>query len=636
MQTPVHSAIVEAAAGLLPPELQQELDTPVTPEELDAFSLGPGISISRKDLDKIKTYLDFVRLGSRLEDSTSIPSPLPEPDRQSVPNIGGGKYMPWLEHYWDPSLNENKGLRVTLGYFNTLLTSIVPFAGESIGESINAALSFLTGDASIVLGQFRPCVARAKDYWDAWVLQKYRAGAKAEAYLNLGRVCHLLADAGTPAHVQNDPHLGWSYMEAFFDWSGLITPDVAFNKVVANLFDADVPEPTWIKDATTLQDEDYEDYIDKSYKDHGRQFPADLNVSGSSPIIYNPEWSLSKHFHQLAEISRLYDSDDVDGKGEGHPYHWDHWYDSIKGTLPIDRDVTGDLTDYACRAIGRDLVPASIQFTAGLLCMFFREVGLRFKLHTLSVKLEKFTVLDDTDPYGRGEIYLKCWLDGCKKRQFGEYAMGSGATKRFRDVEFSAVVKDLHAPTAIHLTCYDDDGNYFWDDSESLGKIHLTLTPADIPGEGKTFEVASSGGSGKFSATLFVRLLESGLSDKSVDDLPAKYQKQQSFATKTDDLNKSRFNLRKTPPIYLNLETLKVHRTANRRNPRPCGIWAKIPAEKRLELSFTEEELLRPADGGNLLQRIIREKFGAGSPEYQRACQITRLTSDCACTKDER
>jgi len=90
------------------------------------------------------------------------------------------------------------------------------------------------------------------------------------------------------------------------------------------------------------------------------------------------------------------------------------------------------------------------------------------------------------------------------------------------------------------------------------------------------------------------------------------------------------------PPVYLNTETFKVHRTADRRRPRPCGIWAKLPPEKRLELSFTKEELLRERDGTTLLKQIIKEKYGVDSPEYDHACRVRELTSDCACTRDDR
>lgn len=635
MQTPVHSAIVESAAALLPPELLAELHKEITPEEFDAFSVGPGLSIEQSDLEKLHTYLDFVRLGSRLEDSTSVPSPLPDPDSQSVPNIGGGDYMPWLEHYWHPSLSEDKGLTVTLGYINTLLTSLVPVVGESIGEGFNSILSTLTGDASVVLGQFRPCVARAQDYWGTWVIQKYQAGAKIEAYLNLGRVCHLLADAGTPAHVQNDPHLGWSYMEWLYKNAVIPAAEEVASLITDLTLDAS-QLPTPIKDLTTLQDDDYEDYICQRVLNHRRSIPPDLNVSGNSPIVYNPEWSLSEHFRRLAEHTRMYDSDDVDGKGEGHPYHWDHFYDSLSGMLPIDRDITGDLSDYACRGIGHDLVPLSIRFTAGLLCMFFRQVGVRFKMQLLSVRLKQFTVLEDTDPFGKGEIFLKAWIDGLEKLPFGEYDMGSGDTKRFKDVEFASEVTDPSAPMGVHLSCYDDDGNYFWDDSESLGRINLSVIPSELPKAGQTFEVDSTGGSGRFSAILFLRLIESSDSEETMDDLPTKYAKEKRFSDSSGDLKQSRFNLRKTPPVYLNVETFKVHRTADRRHPRPCGIWAKLPPEKRLELSFTPDELLRPVAGTNLLQRIIRDKFGVDSLEYGRACRVTRLTSDCACARDER
>jgi hypothetical protein len=624
METPVHQAIVRSAVNLLPPELQQELDTPIPESELTAFRVQQLAFLGQKEYDQVSskfvaavgepavTYLDLTVFGSKLEDSTKVRSPLKNPDSQDVAYwLLPDDYHPWLEHYWDPSLNPDKGLTITTGFVSEVIGGLA-ILGEGVMELANGILGAATGDATIVLGQYRSCLSRALSYWQTWVIEPYLAGRKPEAYLNLGRVCHLLADAGTPAHVQNDPHLGISWIELLWD-----------------------EFPQLLQDLVRVQDEDYETRICELVEAHNRSLPPDLDAPASAPIIFNPDWDLSRHFTELAEISRLYDSDDVDGMGSGHPYHWDHWYDSLANTLPIDRDITGDLTDHAARAIGRDMVPNTVQFTAGLLCMFYRAVGYRFRLDTLEVRLEKITVLDDTDPFGNGEIYLKAWLDGCRKQQFGEYDMGSGDSKTFKNVVFSAVIRDPDAETYLNLSCYDDDGNYFWDDSESLGSITLPIVPRDIPPAGQRYLVDSVGGSGRFRASILVRLLLCGESDERVEELPGKYREADRFRDNTVELRQTRYNLRRNPPLYLNLKSLKYHHTADRKHPRPCGIWAKLPAEQKLQFSCTPEELMRRrADGSTLLLDVLRAKFGEQNPYYRNALRPQTLESECACTRD--
>jgi len=48
--------------------------------------------------------------------------------------------------------------------------------------------------------------ARARDFW-ASAISKYRAGDRANAFLDLGHVFHLLQDMSSPAHVHNDVHV---------------------------------------------------------------------------------------------------------------------------------------------------------------------------------------------------------------------------------------------------------------------------------------------------------------------------------------------------------------------------------------------------------------------------------------------
>ena len=220
-------------------------------------------------------------------------------------------------------------------------------------------------------GPFRTVFDRATEYWGKHVLENYRNHKFEQAWNCLGRVLHLLVDVGVPAHVHGDPHLA---ILGFID------------------------------------DDDYEDYTGEQVKNDCLPNKWN-NIEGM--IVYNQQWELNNYFRELGEISRLYDSDDRDGLGEGRPYRWER---GLTGLISGSGDITGDLTDMACNAIARDLVPVTIRFVAGLFCHFFKSLSeenvlFNFPLHDLEVTVKSMHIYDCADPSGTGEIFMTAFLD---------------------------------------------------------------------------------------------------------------------------------------------------------------------------------------------------------------------------------
>lgn len=491
MKQNVHKLISEAAVKLLPYELRDELQKTVNG----------------------KKYIDLIKQGADEEDSTAGPLGDVDPPGGILTLdewATDGPY-PWLEHYWNHNLG-NTGL-------------INPFG---------------------TLWVFNSAWNRAERYWEPWVINKYRAGALEDAYINLGRVAHLLADVGTPAHVHSDAH-----------------PNIM----------------------GFMWDDDFEDYVGEKMK-NGMVSDWDVNPHpGPHRIIYNPSWSLYEHFRNLAEISMMYDSDDVDGLGNGHPYHWDHICDSYEGIW--ERDITGDLTDYACEQIAKDLLPAIIEFTAGLYCMFFRYVNFEFDLHIAKIKLTKLHVIDDTDPAGEGEVYLNVDINqGVVEKQLGRFDISGGSSTSLSE-EFSFEIKK-DEPIVFKVSGYDDDSWWLEPDAkEAMGKIDKTYNPPNWGG-GTHSDVESSGGEGKFALDYLI-----DISSTKIDNIASV---EQVCLPLTASI-KSNFDPNTPPPIALNRESLCLHGLTKKLNPHKV----KIGDEHKAQFYMFPYELYKEKEGKKVI-----------------------------------
>ncbi len=298
-----------------------------------------------------------------------------------------------------------------------------------------------------ISAEWRCAPARAQDHWDAMGPERWHSASPEERFdmLHLlGRVIHLLEDMGVPAHTHGDahPHIG-------------------------------------VEGAEWIFDDDYEDYIEERIERQAvvreqprtvYALPEEWQPDGDRDLLYyDPGWVLRDHFFHMASITNLYDCDDVDGLGSGKPYRWDSIFDS----WDAHRDITFDLTDYACEAIARDLIPLNISFVAGLYIRFLSAIGESYPgLYIARVTVDRLEVHDDTDPMGPGEIFLDVKLGPEEKRvdRLGQYNMDDGDTRNIGKT-YSFVIEE---GDSIHfvLRAFDDDS--WWGEPgayEGLGTV---------------------------------------------------------------------------------------------------------------------------------------------------------------------
>jgi len=328
--------------------------------------------------------------------------------------------VPWLEHYWSQDL----------GY--TGLSNPVGITGL----------------------EFRAAPERAQDYWDQYVLPLWQQGteeAQARALGYFGRVVHLLEDMGTPAHVNNDCHMALDLLSTI-TFGYLPQKDLGMG---------------------TIDDDDYEDYVGERYKASASSWPVDPMKQS---IFYHPDWTLRDYNRRMAEIATMFDSDDVDGRGHLQPYRWDSFLESSDP----HRDITFDLTDYACNAIATNLISINQSFVAGLMLMFLKTTGFEDipEIYIPKITLKKITVHDDTDPMAAGEIYINFTSKNYVHR-FGRYKLSDGDSYEItQDNDHSYTLYDGEDIT-LNFNVFDDDSWYFEPKAkESLGKLDLTWPPA--------------------------------------------------------------------------------------------------------------------------------------------------------------
>lgn len=162
---------------------------------------------------------------------------------------------------------------------------------------------------------------RAQRYWGE-ATAAYAAGNTNTAFCKLGRISHLLTDMTVPAHVHNDQHLWRDSFETYM----------------------------------TEFDADYAGHYNYHLWDHG----------GLDWVV---KATLYDFFHDVAELTDEYESDDDDGEDSAHEE--DH-----HGAWEEQRDVFGYYdTSYAeCRVHGNALMPLAIRNVAGLYKLFWDTV----------------------------------------------------------------------------------------------------------------------------------------------------------------------------------------------------------------------------------------------------------------------
>jgi hypothetical protein len=296
---------------------------------------------------------------------------------------------------------------------------------------------------------YRSAPERAENYWNDYVIRRWNENQQESLYY-LGRVVHLLEDMGVPAHVHNDPH------PSIGDW---------------------------------VDDDDFEDYVLTKMNEDNREWQAD---PPKNLVFYNPNWVLRDFFEHFATITQLYDSDDVDGLGDGKPYRWD----DIEDSYEIHRDATGDLTDYACHAIADDLLPLNFGFVAGLYLKFLKDIGHELpQMYSVAFEVNKIHIYEDEDLIGPGEISMDVKLCSEDVGQLGTYKLNSGESKTINH-QYPAFIIDKDKNIEIALDISDNDSWWLNPGArDSLGFIKEICHPDEWKSwvnEKKSFSIKSS------------------------------------------------------------------------------------------------------------------------------------------------
>lgn len=501
MNTKVHYVIVKAATQLLGEMSMKLLNTPINQTKWQAIKNEFGINQDYDGGLKQETYLDLVLLGAYLEDQPKIKSGISEPNIsdplvEAAMQVGApGKYQHWMEHFWNDSLNESKGLVIDIDYICDVLAEMLfgKIYGEyfteirsEIYELIAAPITALCKGGTTVLDKFRSAPARAKEYWNI-LIKQYKNDEKERAYLNLGRVLHLLADVGTPAHMHGDAHAGITFVV-----------DLLKKMKLHKLFGVDA-----INDFS-IDDDQYECYTGKviegllsnlsgadKYK-YELALPGIWNIGSDDLASYKRDWKLFDYFKELAQISVQYDSDDVDGTKKDKPFHWRHFNLFDIWSWDLERQWDGDLTDSACHDIASNLIPATISFTAGLIMHFYDAVDEKTEtteegFSEFSIAAKKIKVHNSTDCITDvGEIYTDVTLNNIGPIKTGRIKAKSGQTKSLPNNLHWNITMNANEDKKINISSYSEDNDDYWffgkrKSRDSLGHIYRTLTKKDIP-----------------------------------------------------------------------------------------------------------------------------------------------------------
>lgn len=531
MRANIHELVVRATEKLLPPKIRENLSKKIN------FGEYGG-----------KTRLDLILLGAVIEDSNDTPSPL------GIPDFAGVKEAT-LEHFWNTNLEEHKGLVV-----------------EELFSPFPSALD------------------RAVRYWDYHVLPNHNEG-KLDAYINLGRVLHLLTDVGVPSHVHGDMHTQFPLK--------------------------------------FINDDDYEDYTENYVKENQLTLPYQWDVTedadGYPPkIVYSGDWNLKDYFYELGKISRLYDSDGCDGLGSGYPYRYGRF----------DRDFFGDLTDKSCFAIASELIPTTILFVAGVICYFYKCIHFgQLIFDELSVKIIKMYVIDDTDSSGQGELYLSASLYGPLIQIGGKHGVKSGHPVNIDATLPPQLISNKLDIVRFSASVKDDDNDFPWedDDWENLGWISFDITPYDYIGEPKIVTLTSD--LNKYQLDIEISLKENVDQQETFESQIQSWRSEGKIA---DDyltmFSQTKFNLKNYPPLLINLGTMALHSLACG-NSRNCKKWENLDDHKKLRLFMFEYEPFKEKDGKTMLSRFAEQIYEEDSKQAQAARESKGFKSRCSCTK---
>lgn len=631
MNTLVHSVLTQAASKICGSFATNKFSTSINEATWKKYLSTLGIDSTKyaeyKTKFRFKNYNDLMVFGAYMEDETKYKSDVADPKiKNSLLNKalveGRGDYPHWVEHFWRHSLDINQGLKIDSSYITQVLAEAVgvdSWAGE-LGQDIYefcrgwiVALVTLCCEGSTTLEEFRSAPQRAEDYWKV-ATNQYKNKEYEKAFYNLGKVCHLLQDMSTPAHVNNDPHAGTSILPEilkFLDFSD----DFKYNTAVDDdQYEAYTGKIIEDKLASICKKSDYS-ICDQALPEKWINYGAPLNP------VYNNSWKIFDYFKAVAQNTMRYDSDDADGTAPNgtKPMRWKHFH-LLDFQSYGERQWNGDLLESACDKIAADLIPQAICYSAGVMLQFFYEVGEQIteKQTSAVVKGEEIYIIDDTDFWGEGEIYLTMDVAGTTPMVFGRI---KGNSKKSYTLPDNLRTKgDTNSRTLIFIdgttkelqvksSCYDNDDWHGHVDHDEMGTTnHLFYIPGDLSKgyikkqviSNKTTKYYFQDDASKYKLTYSITATTNELKKQAYD-----------FASLLNAQNISILNSTHykeigggyDEPILLNFNTMQRHKSTKKLHFCKNGI--RSAKDTTLKFYTTENELF--AEGGKKYIEIAKE-----------------------------
>ncbi|MHA1269810.1 MAG: hypothetical protein ACTSPY_08510 [Candidatus Helarchaeota archaeon] len=312
---PVHEIIVEESIKLLPEKIKDFLSEKIPGQEIASIATidhnGNWRVLKRLETSSLA---ELVIEGARAEDQSyrSKKHYVDDSPINSILEIS----VPGLAHYW--CYNEFKKKKKDIGLLPIKKVKTPFWWIPGINVVIKKILQGLSRNNT----PYQSALSRARIYWIDDIQYKRQnydnLKIKSEIFLLLGRVLHLLTDVGVPAHINCDTHIPW--------------------------FDPD----------------SFEFNVGFWMNENKRKWKSNSDMK----IIFNNKWkNIVQVFITFAEISSLFDSDDVNGMGKGIPYRWEKKY---------RLGISGYLNKYACKKIGNIILPLNFQLCSGLILLFFK------------------------------------------------------------------------------------------------------------------------------------------------------------------------------------------------------------------------------------------------------------------------
>lgn len=611
-----HKAIAEAAKKLVNPDLFNYLNEKIDCNKWEKVRKDLQIPKDEDGISENSTYWDLFVLGAKEEDNCAYISDVEDPDHKKCAfgRLMGikGEHQHWLEHFWNNDMGDDHDSVSKKCGFKFTHEYICGIVGELIGtdyflrngsflishtsdavlkETLAQIIEFGVWawhiknggdpkDPNALFGDgYYSAPHRAQLYWDK-LKDQYKAGDKERAIFNLGKVCHLLADVGTPAHMHGDGHWG----DRDF---GLASQILSFLQLQVLSMQSQ---------QNGLDDDEYEEYTSKIIKNNNGNLPSSWDVNNYYAPIYRKNWELFNYFKELGEYTRRFDSDDCDGSATSKPYHWAHFEYLNSSTWGIQRQTNDDLTEYACNAIAQDLIPLTICYTAGVLHLFAKEmVDLPIsELEEYDVTLNKLEIHDDTDPFAAGELYFDFKVNKGQKKFLSKITANSGDVIDLskqgnnRGKERRTVPVSLQQnKNSILVETHGEDNDDWWlfgwhEKTESLGFTKRIIYKKEIDHEHNN-EYKDISDNKKYTVHYSINYKGGKKKSKKIShaDIDSK---------KLYEIKKTKYkegNNLSMQPLTLNMDTMHMHLHSLKN--KPCGIGENSKGRKVTFYQYDDE-----------------------------------------------